>query len=258
MPAIDLNCDMGESFGRYNLGLDDQVMPFITSANIACGFHAGDPCVMFRTIGMAAAHGVGIGAHPGLPDLVGFGRRRLECSPEDVRLDILYQIGALQALAKSQGTGLTHVKPHGALYHMALESRDMAMAVAQAVAQSDPGLTLFTLAGPKGQIMAEVCQELGLSLAREAFPDRAYTPEGTLAPRHIPGAVIQDPDQAAQRAVLMARDQQVQTLEGQVISLQADTLCVHGDSQAALQLVRTIKSRLEDSGITLNRPGGRI
>ena len=257
MFRIDLNCDMGESFGRYSLGLDDQVMPHITSANIACGFHAGDPRVMHRTVGLACTNQVSIGAHPGLPDLVGFGRRRMECSPEEIRLDVLYQIGALQAFARDQGTTLTHVKPHGALYHMVLESVATAKAVAEAMGSFDPDLVLVTLAGPKGDAVADMAQKLGLTVAREAFPDRGYTPEGTLVPRHLEGALIQDPQTVASRALNIARDQQVQDLFGQMVSVQADTLCLHGDSHQAVELASAIRSLLEQNDVVL-RPLRRV
>ncbi|MBS3778855.1 MAG: 5-oxoprolinase subunit PxpA [Desulfovermiculus sp.] len=257
MSHIDLNCDMGESFGRYTLGLDDQVMPHITSANIACGFHAGDPRVMSRTVDLAYKNQVSIGAHPGLPDLLGFGRRRLECSPEEIRQDVLYQIGALQAFARDQGTKLTHVKPHGALYHMVLESGATAKAVAEAVAAFEPGLVLVTLAGPKGDPAADMAQKLGLTVAREAFPDRGYTPEGTLVPRNSEGALIQDPQTVAARALSIARDQQVQDLSGRMVSVQADTLCLHGDSQQAVELAFAIRSWLENNDVVL-RPLRRV
>jgi UPF0271 protein len=241
---------MGESFGRYTLGLDEQVMGHITSANIACGFHAGDPLVMHRTVELAVRKGTGIGAHPGLPDLVGFGRRRMECSPQEIRQDVLYQIGALQAIARDHATVVGHVKPHGALYHMVLDSEQTARAVAEAVVTADPDLILITLAGPRGDHVAALGRELGLTVAREAFPDRGYTPEGTLLPRHSDGALIQDPDQVASRALGMARGQ-VQAADGQMVFLQADTLCVHGDSQRAADLVAGIRSLLEENSITL-------
>lgn len=250
MPHIDLNCDMGESFGRYTLGLDEQVMAHITSANIACGFHAGDPLVMHRTVELAVQNETGIGAHPGLPDLVGFGRRRMECSPQEIRQDVLYQIGALQAIARDHGAFVGHVKPHGALYHMVLDSEQTARAVVEAVAAAGPNLVLVTLAGPRGDHVAALGRELGLTVAREAFPDRGYTPEGTLLPRHSDGALIQDPDQVASRALGMARGQ-VQAADGQMVFLQADTLCVHGDSQKAADLVAGIRSLLEENNITL-------
>ena len=251
MTQIDLNCDMGESFGRYSLGLDDQVMPYITSANIACGFHAGDSRVMSRTVDLACKYQVSIGAHPGLPDLVGFGRRRLECTPEEIRQDVLYQIGALQAFARDQGTKITHVKPHGALYHMVLESEATAQAVAGAVTAFDPDLVLVTLAGPKGDSVADMAQKLGLTVAREAFPDRGYTHEGTLVPRNSEGALIQDPQNVAARALSIARDQQVQDLSGRMVSVQADTLCLHGDSHKAVDLASAIRSLLEKNDVIL-------
>jgi UPF0271 protein len=251
MTAIDLNCDMGESFGNYRLGLDDQVMDHITSANIACGFHAGDPQVMGHTVEMATQKGVSLGAHPGLPDLMGFGRRKMACSPEEIYHDILYQIGALNAMARAHQARLNHVKPHGALYHMVLEDRDTARAVARAVLDFDRNLCCVTLAGPKGDLMEEICQETGLRVIREAFPDRAYTAEGMLAPRGTPGAVITDPDQVARRAVKMACDRVVMSTDGQAVPLKAQTFCVHGDTPTALELVRSIGAALQNNDVSL-------
>ena len=252
MAAVDLNCDLGESFGRYELGLDEQVMPYVTSANIACGFHAGDPRVMHRTVGLAVRNKVKVGAHPGLPDLVGFGRRRLECTPDEIRQDVLYQIGALQAIARDHRAELDHVKPHGALYHMVLDSESTARAVAEAVAAADPALVLVTLAGPRGDMAASTAKDLGLTVAREAFPDRGYTPEGTLVPRHEEGALIQDPELVASRALSMARERRIQATNGQMVSVQAHTLCLHGDSQAAVLLAAGIRSLLEENSVQVH------
>ena len=214
MKSIDLNCDMGESFGRYKLGLDEEVIKEITSANVACGWHAGDPLVMDATVAMARENGVGVGAHPGYPDLLGFGRRNMDCTLEEIRNYVIYQIGALQAFCSAHKTRLQHVKPHGNLYLSMLENEDLAKAVAEAVANVDPDLVCLTMAGAKNRNMTRACEALGLKIAYEAFPDRAYTVEGTLVSRRKPGAVIQDPELAAERALGMARDNEVMAEDG--------------------------------------------
>ena len=249
--TIDLNCDMGESFGNYTLGLDEEVMPYITSANIACGFHAGDPEVMDHTVKLAATHNVGIGAHPGYPDRLGFGRRFMECSADEIRTAVAYQIGALQAFCHSHSVPLRHVKPHGALYLAAVGKEKVARAVAEAIVAVDPKLKYVALAGAKGAMMTRIGQELGLEVVYEAFPDRAYTPDGTLVARREEGAVIHDPKIVAQRALKMAMDREVVAINGSVISLNAQTLCVHGDNPAAVDLVREIRMLLEKNGITV-------
>lgn len=249
---IDLNCDMGESFGNYTLGRDEEVIAHITSANVACGFHASDPQVMERTVRLALAHGVGIGAHPGYPDLRGFGRRRLECSAEEIRSDLLYQVGALDALAKAAGTALQHCKPHGALYNTAAGDETVARAVCQALASWDPGLILVTLAGPGGQVLRRVAAQEGLKrVAQEAFADRAYTPEGRLAPRNLPGAVIHDPQAVAARCLRMAQEGVVQATDGSLVSLNPHTICVHGDTPSAVDLVAAIRRRLQEGGVAV-------
>lgn len=252
---IDLNCDMGESFGAYTIGMDDQVIEYITSANIACGFHAGDPVVLNRTVGMAAARGVGIGAHPGFPDLMGFGRRNLSCSPDEIYNYVIYQIGAIQAFCAAHGTRLQHVKPHGALYNMAAADTTVARRIAAAVAAVDRNLLLVALGGQTAPAMTEIGQEMGIRVIFEAFPDRAYTAEGTLVSRHKAGAVIHDPQQVAARALKMAADGQVVAEDGRILSLQVDTLCVHGDTPDALALVRQIRQVLADQHITVAPPG---
>ena len=250
--SIDLNCDMGESFGRYKLGLDEEVIKEITSANVACGWHAGDPLVMDRTVRMAREHMVGIGAHPGFPDLLGFGRRNLDCSLEEVKNYVIYQIGALQAFCQAHKTRLQHVKPHGSLYLSMLEDEDLARTVAEAVAALDPSLICLTLAGAKNLNMTRACREFGLKIAYEAFPDRAYTKDGTLVSRRNPGSVIQDPDQAAERALSMARDNQVLAEDGSKIPLEVHTLCVHGDTPTALELVKRIRGELQGAGLKVS------
>ncbi|MCF6248958.1 MAG: 5-oxoprolinase subunit PxpA [Desulfobacula sp.] len=190
MKVIDLNCDMGESFGAYKLGMDEEVMAYITSANIACGFHAGDPIVLDKTVKMAVENKVGIGAHPGYPDLPGFGRRNMACSEEEIRQYIVYQIGAVKGFCKVHGAKLQHVKPHGALYLEAVENETTARAIAKGIMSLDPNLFFVALAGKKGEMMRQVGKESGLKVVYEAFPDRAYTPEGTLVARKYPEAVI--------------------------------------------------------------------
>ncbi|MBI4964567.1 MAG: LamB/YcsF family protein [Desulfomonile tiedjei] len=251
MQEIDLNCDMGESFGAYKLGLDEEVIKYISSANIACGWHAGDPMVMDRTVRLAASHGVGIGAHPGYPDLMGFGRRQMDCTGTEIRNYVIYQIGALKAFCVANGVRMRHVKPHGGLYWAAAESQAAAEAVVEAVASVDPELMCLALAGPKGELMAAACRRAGLQIVREAFPDRAYTPEGMLTPRRLPGAVISDPEAVAARALMIAKEGQIEAAEGTRIRLEAQTICVHGDNPTAVDLVRGIRRLLESEGVAV-------
>lgn len=249
MKTIDLNCDMGESFGRYKLGLDEEVIKEISSANVACGWHAGDPLVMDATVAMARENGVGVGAHPGYPDLLGFGRRNMDCTLEEIRNYVIYQIGALQAFCQVHDIKLQHVKPHGNLYLSMLENEDLAKAVAEAVVRVDPQLICLTLAGAKNQNMTRACREFDLKVAYEAFPDRAYTMDGTLVSRRKPGSVIHDPDLAAERALRMARDNEVIAEDGSRISLEVHTLCVHGDTPTAVELVKRIRQGLQAEGL---------
>lgn len=257
MKKIDLNCDMGESFGAYQLGMDEEVIQHITSANIACAWHAGDPLVMDRTVKMAVEHGVGVGAHPGYPDLLGFGRRNLDCTMEEVRNYVIFQIGALQAFCKVHGSKLQHVKPHGALYLTAVEKEDVARAVAEAIVSVDPGLIYVALAGAKGELVGRIGREVGLKVAYEAFPDRAYTPEGTLVSRRLPGAVIKDPREVSERALRMAKEGIVIAVDGTEVPLEAQTLCVHGDNPSAVDLVRGIRDNLEADGVSVIPMGAR-
>ncbi len=249
---IDLNCDMGESFGPYKIGRDDEVIKYITSANIACGWHAGDSAIMDKTVRMAMLNNVSVGAHPGYPDLHGFGRKRIDYPPEDIRTLVMYQIGALQAFCTAHGTRLHHVKPHGALYLAAVEREPVARSIAEAIASVDPELIYVALAGKKGELMRSIGTELGLKVIYEAFPDRAYTPEGTLAPRREPGAVIKDPEEIARRAVMMAKEGRITATDGTEIDLTAQTLCVHGDSDAALESVKRIREVFDDEGIEVS------
>ena len=246
---MDLNCDMGESFGGYKLGLDEEVIKYITSANVACGWHAGDPLVMMRTVKMAKEYGVGVGAHPGYPDLLGFGRRNMDCTPEEVRNYVIYQIGALRAFCTANKVELRHVKPHGNLYMTAVENENVARAIAQAIVAVDPRLMYVALAGAKGELIALVAQEIGLKVVFEAFPDRAYTSQGTLLSRREPGAVIQDPKIVANRALKMAKEKRIVAVDGSEIIVEAQTLCVHGDNPKAVELVRAIRETLETNGV---------
>lgn len=248
---IDLNCDMGESFGRYTLGKDQEIIAHITSANVACGFHASDPQVMDRTLALAKEHGVAVGAHPGYLDLRGFGRRNLDCDPEEVRTDVIYQTGALAAIAQSRGMRLQHVKPHGALYNTAAGNKNVARSICAGLASYNPELVLVALAGPGGEVIRAMAAEYGLKVAAEAFADRAYTPEGRLVPRNQPGAVIHDPEVVAARCLRMAQDGVVEAADGSLVPLKPHTICVHGDTPTAVELVKIIATTLKHAGVKL-------
>ncbi len=245
---VDLNCDMGESFGRYRLGQDAAMLDVVTSANVACGLHAGDPLVMQRTVAEAAARGVAIGAHPSFPDRQGFGRRFMDLTSDEIEAFVLYQLGALAGFARVAGTRLVHVKPHGALYNWVAKDRESATAIARAVAAFDATLTIVTL---PGLALAQVAREHGLRVAREGFADRAYQADGSLVPRSEPGAVIHDPAQAAARAVQMVTQGAIQTIDGVTIPLEIDTLCVHGDTPGAVGIAAELRDALEASGVTI-------
>ncbi|HXT31642.1 MAG TPA: 5-oxoprolinase subunit PxpA [Vicinamibacterales bacterium] len=245
---IDLNCDMGESFGPWKMGADAEVMPNITSANVACGAHAGDPGVMRRTIRAAKEHGVAVGAHPGFADLQGFGRREMQADPAEVEDSLIAQIGALAAMARAEAAPLRHVKAHGALYNMAARDRKLADAVARAIKAFDASLVMFGL--PKSPLI-EAGIAAGLRVAAEGFADRSYEPDGSLTPRSRPGAVIHDAAVVVDRAVRMVRDGVVLTSEGREIPLKVDTICVHGDTPGAPDLTRRIRAGLEAAGISV-------
>lgn len=245
---VDLNCDMGEAFGAWRMGDDEQLMMSVTSANVACGGHAGDPAVMRRTVRLAKEHGVAVGAHPGFPDLAGFGRREMQVVPDEVEGMVLYQVGALAAIAGAEGVSLAHVKPHGALYNMAARDRSLADAIVRAVRAFDPSLPLFGLAG---SVMLTAAEEGGLRAASEVFADRAYEADGSLVSRCVPGSVIQDEKQVAARAVAMVRDGLVTARTGESVKLRTDTICVHGDTPGAAKLARTIRQALESAGIAV-------
>ncbi len=246
--TIDLNADAGESFGRWQLGHDEALFPLLTSVNLATGFHAGDPRVMLRSIRLAKKHGVAVGAHPGFPDLVGFGRRDMAITPEEAYTDVLYQIGAISAFLRVEGLPLHHVKPHGALYLRMLRDEGLAQAVAQAVKDYDPNLPLVLLGGTP---MEEAAKAVGVRYVREAFPDRAYLSDGRLAPRSMEGALIRDPKQAAERAVAMVLEGEIEALDGGRVRVQAETLCVHGDNPEAVEIARAVRAALESAGVTL-------
>ena len=245
---IDLNSDLGESFGPWPMGQDAVLMDSISSANVACGFHAGDPGAMRATIALAREKGVAIGAHPGFQDLVGFGRRELKATPAEVEDLVLYQVAALAGMASAQGVRLQHVKAHGALYNMACRDRALADAIARAVAAFDRSLILFGL--PNSELL-RAGEAAGLSVAAEVFADRAYDPDGSLTSRTKPGSVIHDTPKVVERAIKMVRDKQVIAVNGSAIALQADTICLHGDTPGAAALAREIRRGLESAGIRI-------
>jgi len=245
---IDLNSDLGESFGPWPMGQDGALMPVITSANVACGVHAGDAGTIRRTVRLARAHGVAVGAHPGFPDLLGFGRREMQLTPQEVEDLVLYQIGAVAAVARSEGLNLQHVKAHGALYNMACRDEALAEAIARAVVAFDPSLVLF---GLPDSALLQAGLDAGLPVAAEAFADRAYEPDGSLVSRSRPGAVLHDEDAVVRRAVSMARDRAVVAVDGSTLRLDADTLCVHGDTPGAAALAAAIRRGLEAAGVTV-------
>ena len=243
---VDLNADVGESSGAWSLGQDPALMRSITSASVACGFHAGDPGVMRATVALALEHGVAVGAHPGFPDLAGFGRRELQVSPRDVEDFVVYQIGALAAIAAAQGVRLQHVKPHGALFNMAVRDAALADAIARAVTLIDTSMILFGLPGSE---LVAAGTRAGLRTACEAFADRAYRSDGTLVPRQEEGAVIHDAAAVEQRVMAMVRDQAVRAIDGTRVPLTVDTICVHGDTPGAAGLAARIRASLEKAGV---------
>ena len=248
MAAIDLNSDLGESFGRYTLGLDEEVIPLISSANVACGYHASDPVVMRKTVRIAKAAGAQVGAHPGYPDLMGFGRRNMAVSPEEAYGYTMYQLGALEGFLRAEGMKMQHVKPHGAFYNMAAKDKALAAAIAEAVADVDAGIILLGLAG---SAMTEAGKEAGLRVAGEVFADRAYQADGSLVPRSMPGAVIHDTEEALSRTVRMVKEGIVTAVTGETVPLTADSICVHGDNPSALAFVKAIRERLETEGVSV-------
>jgi UPF0271 protein len=245
---VDLNSDLGESFGRYKLGMDEEVMIYITSANVACGWHAGDPLVMRRTVKLAKENGVEVGAHPGYPDLMGFGRRYMNITREEARNYILYQIGSLYAFVKAEGLKLQHVKPHGALYNALVKDEELLRGVLEGIADFDKKLIFVGLSNSK---VLDIAQEMGLKVAHEVFADRAYNPDGTLVSRKLPGAVIHDKELIVGRVISMVKDGGVEAINGEWIELKADTICVHGDNPKALEITAYIRKRLEEEGVKI-------
>ncbi|MDP9998511.1 LamB/YcsF family protein [Pseudarthrobacter sulfonivorans] len=248
MTTIDLNSDVGESFGRWTLGDDQAMFRSVSSANVACGFHAGDPSGIRRTCREAAAAGVVIGAHVGYRDLAGFGRRFLDISPGELADDVVYQIGALQALAAAEGARVRYVKPHGGLYNAIVKHSVQAQAVVDAVKSVDPGLPIMGLPGSEVLRLAE---KAGLRAVTEAFADRAYNPDGTLVSRSLPGAVLEDPDQVAEHVLRMATESAVRTIDGSTLKIRAESICVHGDSPGAVAMATAVKSALGDAGVSI-------
>ena len=248
MYKIDLNCDLGESYGAYRLGMDEEIIPLISSANVACGFHAGDFNTMAKTVKLCGENGISMGAHPGFPDLQGFGRRNMNLSPAEVCNLITYQIGALAAFCRSAGVPLRHVKPHGALYNMAAKNPDLAKAICQGIYDFDPSLILLGLSGSE---MLGQAKEIGLPYAAEVFADRAYEDDGTLVARSKPGAMITDEDEAVARVIRMILEHKVTSISGKEIEICPDSVCVHGDSPKALLFVRKIRTALEAEGIAI-------
>ena len=246
MKRVDLNCDLGESFGAYTLGMDAAVIPHISSANVACGFHASDPLVMAKTVALAKEYGVAVGAHPGYPDLVGFGRRNLNVTPAEAKAMVQYQIGALQAFCTEHGVRMQHVKPHGAMYNMAAKDRRLADAICQGICAVDPELILL---GLSGSCLLEAGREAGLRCASEVFADRAYEDDGSLTPRGQAGAVITNEEEAVARVLQMVLQGTVQSRGGKTIAIQADSICLHGDGEKAVAFAQKIQKTLSASDV---------
>ncbi|AYO31893.1 LamB/YcsF family protein [Biomaibacter acetigenes] len=248
MAVVDLNSDIGESFGAYRIGMDDEIVKYVSSANIACGFHAGDPVVMERTVGLCEKNGAAVGAHPGFPDLMGFGRRNMDISLSDIKSYIIYQIGALKAFAESHGMKLQHVKAHGALYNMAAADEKLADAIAQAIASVDKNLICVAMANTAMQKAAE---KAGLKFACEVFADRNVNPDGTLVSRKLPNAMIHDEDLACRRVLRMVKEGMVEAVDGSHIKVRADTICVHGDNPQAVEFALRLRKVLEENGVKI-------
>jgi len=251
--VIDLNSDMGESYGAYTIGADDEILRWVTSANVACGWHGGDPSVMRRTVQRAKELGVAVGAHPSYPDLLGFGRRVMHITRQEARDYILYQIGALRAFAEALGVRLQHVKPHGAIYNVAVKDRELSLGIAEGIVDAGGNLILVGLPGSE---LLRAGQEMGLRVAREAFGDRAYNEDGTLVSRKLPGSLITDPDKVAERVLGFTRGV-VTAMTGKEIRIEVDTICLHGDTPGAGTITRRVRERLEAAGIK-PRPMGEF
>ena len=241
---IDINCDMGESFGIYKMGLDEEVIKHISSANIACGFHAGDPMWMHQTVKLAEDQGVAVGAHPSFPDLVGFGRRNMNVEPDEAKADLVYQIGALQAF--TSGKKLQHVKPHGAMYNQAINDKTLASAICKALLDTDPNLVLLALSGSS---WITIAKQLGLRVASEIFADRALNTDGTLVSRSSPGSVLHDVDEVAERSLQMVQKGVTTAITGEEIEVDADSICIHGDTPGAVDMAIAIRQKFEAEGV---------
>lgn len=240
---------MGESFGSYQMGNDSELLDYVSSANIACGFHAGDPLIMQRTVALAAQKGVAIGAHPSYPDLQGFGRRKLDMTSAELEACLIYQIGALDGFARAQGISLTHVKAHGALYNVAAADPLVAKAYVQAVARYNPALAIVCLA--TAPLLLDIARQAGLRVVREAFADRAYAPDGSLVSRREPGSLLTDPEQSAAQVIRLVKHNEIQANDGSILKLTADTVCVHGDTPGATQIVQALRARLAAENIVV-------
>lgn len=252
---VDINCDLGESYGAFKIGNDTAVMPFITSANIACGFHAGDPATMSMTVALAKRNDVAVGCHPSFPDIMGFGRREMQLSDEEIRSYIVYQVGALAAFAKMIGTTVQHVKPHGAMYNMAAKDSRLAEGITEAVKNLDKKLLIFV---PPESKLEEIARKAGLRVAIEAFADRAYNSDGSLVSRGNAGSIINDPSLVAKRAVKMVKNKSVMTVDGQTLDFgEVNTICIHGDTLGAADLAFSMRKGLTKAGVTVE-PAGRF
>ena len=255
MQRVDINCDLGESFGAYTIGNDAEVLDAVTSANIACGFHAGDPAVMESTIDLAVDKGVAIGAHPGYRDLEGFGRRYMDVTPEQARQLVLYQVGALYGFASARGARIQHVKLHGALYNAAAKDAALAEAIAIAMHRLDPDLILFGLAGSE---LISAGERIGLRTASETFADRSYQSDGSLTSRRQPDAMVKDEDQAINQVIRMVKEGRVRSQQGTDVAVRADTICIHGDEPRAALFAKTIRSNLERAGVVVSAVGAKL
>ncbi len=246
MIKVDLNCDMGESFGNYTCGMDAEVVPHISSANVACGFHASDPLVMEKTVALCKENNVRVGAHPGFPDLVGFGRRQMQVSADELRTMVIYQVGALKTFCDAAGVKLQHVKPHGAMYNMAAKDIGLSLAIANAVRDYDRDLILLALSGSE---MINAAKQVGIRYASEVFADRAYEADGTLRARTLEGSMITDENEAIERVIRMIKEGKVRAYSGEDVPLEAHSVCVHGDSAKALDFVKALRKAFSENGI---------
>ena len=246
--VVDLNSDLGESYGAYTMGMDSEVLKYVTTANVACGFHAGDPLTMDKTIKLAIENNTMVGAHPGYPDLLGFGRRNMDITKDEAKAYMLYQLGALAAFAKANNTSLQHIKLHGAFYNTTSINETLAEGIIEGIIEYDKNIILLALSGCK---LAKMAEEKGLRVAHEVFADRAYNTDGTLVSRKLPGSMIHDEILALERIKMMVKEGKVQAIDGSYISIKADSICVHGDNPKAVEFVKFIKESLEEDGIEI-------